>query len=103
MGQNLILKVALSERRGSEGVRDLLRQYGLRSGWSKGELLAVGRLPSALRSMAEADIEHHLTCRIEDAVPGTNVVSMRATLLPITMTGHECSESAREGPVGATQ
>jgi hypothetical protein len=77
----LILTCSLCGSRDHAKVQALLEQYGLHAQQeTEAELRAEGSVPVVLERMRTADIEAHLTARIEDAVPGTRVSLMRATL-----------------------
>lgn len=77
----LILTCSLSGERDHAKVQALLEQYGLHTQQETDvEMRAEGIVPVVLECMRSADIEAHLIARIEDAVPGTRVSLMRATL-----------------------
>jgi hypothetical protein len=77
----LILTCSLSGSCDHTKVQALLEQYGLHAQReTDAELRAEGAVPVVLERMRSADIEAHLIARIEDAVPGTRVSLMRATV-----------------------
>ncbi len=77
----LILTCSLSGSRDHAKVQALLEQYGLHAHReTDDDMRAEGIVPVVLECMHSADIEAHLTARIEDAVPGTRVSLIRAIL-----------------------
>jgi hypothetical protein len=79
--RQLILTCSLSGSRDCAAVQLLLEQYGLVAANLDGELVAQGWVPIVLERMHQFDIASHLAQRIEDAVPGTRVADIRATVL----------------------
>jgi hypothetical protein len=78
----LILTCSLTGACDSAAAQALLEQYGLHSRDTDGDdLEARGKVPVVFKSMQTFDIEAHLAARIEDAVPGTRVAHIKATLV----------------------
>jgi hypothetical protein len=84
VAESLLTLTCLLSRLGNPAAaQSILEQYGLHGDLAGDgrQLTARGSIHKVLARMKSADIESHLTARIESAVPGTRVMHMKATFL----------------------